>query len=175
MVLVRFAADGYKAVQVPEPLFHYRQTGASMSLPWSEGQGALTVSRVCEVVREAAAAGRLYARQVAQIAEQAIALAYKRTWQCDVLRSQQAARPVAAPAPANTEMYTAYLYARRAHMRARLASLFGDRNTTRLLNLVRQIIRNHLLAGTLAGRCLAFGRLNRPDAASGEFLGSQSG
>lgn len=85
---LRFTAHGHKAVQVPESLFHYRQTGISMSLPWSEGQGALTTLRVCEVVREAAVTSRLDARHIAQIAEEAIALAYKRTWECDTLRRQ---------------------------------------------------------------------------------------
>jgi len=160
---LRFTAEGCKAVQVPEPLFQYRQTGASMSLPWSEGQGALTVGRVCEVLREAAAAGRLDVGQVVQVAEEAIAFAYKRTWECDSLRSQQAGRLVAALTPS---------YARRAHVRARVASLLGDHNTTRLVNLGRRIISNYPLAGILAKQCLTLCRLNRPDDTSSGLLRS---
>lgn len=167
---LRFTAHGHKAVQVPESLFHYRQTGVSMSLPWSEGQGALTTVRVCEVVREAAATGRLDARHIAQIAEQAIALAYERTWQCDTLRSQLAGRRRAVvQAAVGTEMHAALLNARRARMRARLVSLFGDRNTTRLVNVVRRVVRNQPLAGIMAERLLALWHLNRPNPVSGRF------
>jgi Glycosyl transferase family 2 len=164
-----FTAHGRKAVQVPESLFHYRQTRTSMSLPWSEGQGALTMLRVCEVVREAAATGRLDARHIAQIAEEAIALAYKRTWECDTLRGQLAARPAVAPTEVGTAMHAAILNARRARMRARLVSLFGDRNTTRLVNVARWIARNQPLASIMAERLLVLWRLNRPYPVSGRF------
>jgi hypothetical protein len=172
---LRFTAHGHKAVQVPEALFHYRQTGNSMSLPWSEGQGALTAGRVCEVVREAAAAGRLDARQVAQIAEEAITLAYKRTWERDTLRSELAAREAAALAPIGSEEHTALLNARRARMRARLVSVLGDRHTARLVNFGRRIVRSQPLAGALAKRLLVFWRLNRPNSGFGWIGGSPLG
>jgi hypothetical protein len=54
-------------------------------------------------------------------------------------------------------------------MRARFVSLFGDRNTARLVNVARRIVRDRPLAGMVAERLLALWRLNRPDPVSGRF------
>jgi hypothetical protein len=64
-------------------------------------------------------------------------------------------------------VHAALLNARRARMRARLVALFGDRNTTRMVNAARRIARRQPLAGSLAERLLALWRLNRPNPVSG--------
>jgi len=66
-------------------------------------------------------------------------------------------------------MRAALLNARRARMRARLVSLFGERNTTRLVNVARRIARNQPPAGVMAERLLALWHLNRPHPVSDRF------
>lgn len=164
---LRFAVHGHMAVQVPEALFHYRLTGDSMSLPWSEGQGALTVGRICQVVREAVAHGKLDVSKMARIAEEGLALAYERTFDYYALQSQIAARPVVELAQLSARMHPATLNSRRSRVRARLVAMLGDRNTSRLINFARRIVRSQPLAAALAQRMLMLGRLNRPISSIG--------
>jgi hypothetical protein len=79
------------------------------------------------------------------------------------------ARRADEPVASRTEERKLSLYARRARMRARLVSLFGDRNTTRLINVARWIVRDQRLAGIVAKRLLELWRLNRPHPVPGRF------
>ena len=54
---LRFSVRGFKAIMVPEALFHYRFKKGSMSYPWSDGQSALTVSAIQGLIAEASALG----------------------------------------------------------------------------------------------------------------------
>ena len=54
---LRFSLHGFKAIMVPEALFHYHFKKGSMSYPWSEGQAAMTVSAMQSLVVEASALG----------------------------------------------------------------------------------------------------------------------
>lgn len=82
---LNFTLRGYQATFVPEPLFRYRVVPGSMSLPWSEGQAALTVELLKRVVTDAA---RMSA-DTTQGFQLALMTAYRNGRDADILRTGQ--------------------------------------------------------------------------------------
>jgi glycosyltransferase involved in cell wall biosynthesis len=119
---LRFSVNGYRAVHVPEALFHYRTVAGSMSVPWSQGQGALTIELLKRAAREA---GRQQLNLV-PILEAALELAYKRTWEANSLRAGSGART------------TANAYNNRVRIRRGLSSLMGERRVRSIIGLGRR-------------------------------------
>ena len=91
VVWLRFSLHGHEAVHVPEALFRYRTSPNSMSQPWSEGQGALTVELLRRALRAAAQSPSVSRERLVSIADQGVALASRPQWEANVLRGESAA------------------------------------------------------------------------------------
>jgi glycosyltransferase involved in cell wall biosynthesis len=118
---LRFSINGHRAVHVPEGLFHYRTVAGSMSVPWSQGQGALTIELLKRAAREAA--GREL--NLVPILEAALELVYKRTWEADSLRAANVAT-------------TFNVYNNRVRIHRSLSRLMGERRVRNLIGLGRR-------------------------------------
>lgn len=80
---LNFTLRGYEATFVPEPLFRYRVVAGSMSIPWSEGQAALTV----ELLKRAAADASRFKVDTALGFQLALLTAYRNAYEADLLRT----------------------------------------------------------------------------------------
>jgi glycosyltransferase involved in cell wall biosynthesis len=87
---LNFTIRGHEAAFVPEPLFRYRTVSGSMSLPWSEGQAALTIELLQRAVTEAV--HRKF--DLGPALQIALMTAYRNARDTDILRVQTSSAAV---------------------------------------------------------------------------------
>lgn len=94
-----FTIRGYEAALIPEALFRYRTALGSMSVPWTEGQAALTIEAVQRAVADAASKGI----DLRPILQNALLTAYRNGRDVEFA---QAGLPLPGRGPANFNLAT---------------------------------------------------------------------
>jgi hypothetical protein len=130
---LNFTLRGHEATFVPEPLFQYRTIPGSMSLPWSEGQAALTA----ELLKQAAKKAVNQQSDILPALQLALFASYKHRWDADVLRAPRAA--------ANDQAIVVVGRVARP-----LIKMFGPERAGALIAVARRLVRSHPLVHGLA-------------------------
>jgi glycosyltransferase involved in cell wall biosynthesis len=134
---LNFTLCGHEATFVPEPLFHYRAMPGSMSLPWSQGQAALTI----ELLKRAATAAVNRQSDVLPALQLALFAAYKHGWDADALRAQ-------LPSASDQRIE---VIGRAAEP---LIRIVGRERAGALIAIARRVVRGHPLVHSLARAAL---------------------
>lgn len=126
-----FTINGYEANFVPEPLFLYRTEMGSMSIPWSEGQAALTAEMLCDLAKHAFRRGY----DVGPVVEVALRTAYRLRRENDIAQSELANRGLPNDVVNHNFVQWQFLIANLSSVigieRANRLARFAERSVTR--------------------------------------------